>query len=292
MSAEASTVLKAVAADFLFNCWYLEISSDNRIHHISRCVHCHAQGFRLETFELKWAVIFTPRPIFLRVRISWFHLNRKGLLGSQKLSRHLGEQKNMSPLPGMKPLFLFYLTLSLITISTELIKIVHRNRKKVKWKKWIIAAWRLQSAVHICFPGFRCLWLCCLLLHYIASLVTTAKWPSALTTQCRPPMRAYCWNVPTSDFTFTLPNETQILPWPLANNIREAIALAVCDCNLRSWELSSCAFTLCFIISLFQRFSLPSAFINKKSSEELIIRFSLIRPGPLRKPFVLIILSV
>jgi hypothetical protein len=34
MCAEASTVLRAVAADFFFNCWYLEIPSDNRILHI------------------------------------------------------------------------------------------------------------------------------------------------------------------------------------------------------------------------------------------------------------------
>jgi hypothetical protein len=49
--AEASTVLRAVAADFFFNCWYLEIPSDNRIRHIPRCVHHHAQSFRLETFQ-------------------------------------------------------------------------------------------------------------------------------------------------------------------------------------------------------------------------------------------------
>jgi hypothetical protein len=30
MCAEASTILGAVAADFFFNCWYLEILSDNR----------------------------------------------------------------------------------------------------------------------------------------------------------------------------------------------------------------------------------------------------------------------
>jgi hypothetical protein len=51
MCAEASTVLRAVEADFLFNCWYLEIPSDNRIRHIPRSVHYHAQGFRLETFQ-------------------------------------------------------------------------------------------------------------------------------------------------------------------------------------------------------------------------------------------------
>jgi hypothetical protein len=31
MCAEASTALRAVAADFFINCWYLEIPSDNRI---------------------------------------------------------------------------------------------------------------------------------------------------------------------------------------------------------------------------------------------------------------------
>jgi hypothetical protein len=48
--SEASTVLRAVAAD-LFYCWYLEIPSDNCIQHVLRCVHYHAQGFRLETFQ-------------------------------------------------------------------------------------------------------------------------------------------------------------------------------------------------------------------------------------------------
>jgi hypothetical protein len=47
MCAEASTTLRAVAADFFFNCWYLEILWDNRIRHTPRCVHYHAQGFRL-----------------------------------------------------------------------------------------------------------------------------------------------------------------------------------------------------------------------------------------------------
>jgi hypothetical protein len=50
MCAEASTVLRAVDADYFFNCWYLEIPSGSRIQHIPRCVHYHAQGFRLKTF--------------------------------------------------------------------------------------------------------------------------------------------------------------------------------------------------------------------------------------------------
>jgi hypothetical protein len=50
MRAEASTVLRAVVADFFFNCWYLEIPLDNRIRHVPKCVHNRAQSFRLETF--------------------------------------------------------------------------------------------------------------------------------------------------------------------------------------------------------------------------------------------------
>jgi hypothetical protein len=34
MCAEASTILRVVAADFFFNYWYLEIPSDKRIQHI------------------------------------------------------------------------------------------------------------------------------------------------------------------------------------------------------------------------------------------------------------------
>jgi hypothetical protein len=51
MCTEAGTVLRAVAADFFFNCWFLDIPSDNRIRHVPRCVHYHAQGLRLETFQ-------------------------------------------------------------------------------------------------------------------------------------------------------------------------------------------------------------------------------------------------
>jgi hypothetical protein len=48
---EEGTVLRAVEADFFFNCLYLEIPSDNRIWHIPRCFHYHEQGLRLETFQ-------------------------------------------------------------------------------------------------------------------------------------------------------------------------------------------------------------------------------------------------
>jgi hypothetical protein len=48
MCAEASTVLRAVAVDFFFNCWYLEIPSDNRIRHI-----LHASDAALPMVTLK-----------------------------------------------------------------------------------------------------------------------------------------------------------------------------------------------------------------------------------------------
>jgi hypothetical protein len=53
MCAEASTILRAVAADFFFNFWYLEIPLDNSIQHIPRCVHCHAHSFLLEAFYVR-----------------------------------------------------------------------------------------------------------------------------------------------------------------------------------------------------------------------------------------------
>jgi hypothetical protein len=56
--AEASTVLRAVAADFFSNCWYLVIPSDNRILHIPRCVHIMRKDFdwkrsRISMLEVK-----------------------------------------------------------------------------------------------------------------------------------------------------------------------------------------------------------------------------------------------
>jgi hypothetical protein len=43
--------MRAVVADFFFNCWYYEIPLDNRIRHVPRCVHYNAQGLRLETLQ-------------------------------------------------------------------------------------------------------------------------------------------------------------------------------------------------------------------------------------------------
>jgi hypothetical protein len=62
MCAEASNVLRTVALDFFFNCWYLEIPSDNCIRHVPRCVSYHAQGLQLEMFPNFYAGIVSRTP--------------------------------------------------------------------------------------------------------------------------------------------------------------------------------------------------------------------------------------
>jgi hypothetical protein len=56
--AEARTILKAVITDFFFNCWCLEIRSDNRIRHVPRCIYSHAQNldwkrYRISLFKVE-----------------------------------------------------------------------------------------------------------------------------------------------------------------------------------------------------------------------------------------------
>jgi hypothetical protein len=68
MCAEASTILRAVRADFFFNCWYTEIPSHNRIRHEPRCVHYHAQNFRLDSI-LCWKWKPYPRVVFRKSRL-------------------------------------------------------------------------------------------------------------------------------------------------------------------------------------------------------------------------------
>jgi hypothetical protein len=74
MCPEASTVLRTVAVDFFFNWWYLEIPSDNRIRHVPRCVHCHAQGFRLETFYDFYVWSGSRTPELYSVSPDWFEI--------------------------------------------------------------------------------------------------------------------------------------------------------------------------------------------------------------------------
>jgi hypothetical protein len=69
MCAEASTVLRAVAADFFFNCWYLEIPSDNRIRHVPRYVRkaFDWKGSRISMLEVEavpWSFVpFIEKPL-------------------------------------------------------------------------------------------------------------------------------------------------------------------------------------------------------------------------------------
>jgi hypothetical protein len=49
--SEARTALRAVMADFLFNCWCLEIASNKHIGHVAECVCNRAQNFSLEAFQ-------------------------------------------------------------------------------------------------------------------------------------------------------------------------------------------------------------------------------------------------
>jgi hypothetical protein len=72
MCAAASTVLRAVAADFLFNCWCLVIPSDNCIRNVPRCVPYHEQGFRLETFNNFYVESGARTPEFYSVSPYWF----------------------------------------------------------------------------------------------------------------------------------------------------------------------------------------------------------------------------
>jgi hypothetical protein len=72
MCAEASTILRAEAADFYFNCWYLQIPLDNHIRHVTRYVNYHEQGFRLETFRNFYVGSGSCTPELYLVSPNWF----------------------------------------------------------------------------------------------------------------------------------------------------------------------------------------------------------------------------
>jgi hypothetical protein len=72
MCAEASTILRAVAADFFFNCWYLEIPTDNHIRQIQRCVQYHSQVSRLETFQNFYVGSGSRTPELYSISPDWF----------------------------------------------------------------------------------------------------------------------------------------------------------------------------------------------------------------------------
>jgi hypothetical protein len=92
--AEVNTVLRAVAADFFFNCWYLEIPSDNHISHVPMCVHCHAQGFPLETFWNFYVGNRIHTPGLYSVSSDWFEycFIRGSLLLDESFDLHPSNQ--------------------------------------------------------------------------------------------------------------------------------------------------------------------------------------------------------
>jgi hypothetical protein len=51
MCSEACTIVRAVAADFFFDCEDVEIPTNESIRNIPWDVHYHEQGLRLESFE-------------------------------------------------------------------------------------------------------------------------------------------------------------------------------------------------------------------------------------------------
>jgi hypothetical protein len=51
MGAKSITVVRAVTADFVFDCWAVEVPSDECVRDIPGSVHYHAQDLRLESFQ-------------------------------------------------------------------------------------------------------------------------------------------------------------------------------------------------------------------------------------------------
>jgi hypothetical protein len=67
--AEASTILRAVAADFFFNCWYLEIPSDNHIRHIPRSVHYRKTLYNKKQLISLTLMLLSYFPYFNRIDV-------------------------------------------------------------------------------------------------------------------------------------------------------------------------------------------------------------------------------
>jgi hypothetical protein len=51
MGEEASTIVWAEAANFVFYCWAVKIPSDECVRDIPGGIHYHAQGLRVEYFQ-------------------------------------------------------------------------------------------------------------------------------------------------------------------------------------------------------------------------------------------------
>jgi hypothetical protein len=67
---EAGTVLRAIAADFFFNCWYLEISADNRVWHVPTIMR-KVFDWKIPKFLCKNAYRILENPEGKRPRHRW-----------------------------------------------------------------------------------------------------------------------------------------------------------------------------------------------------------------------------
>jgi hypothetical protein len=103
----SSTLFRAVAADFSFNCWCLEIPSDNRIRHVPRCIH----------YQRGAAVCFNSRGFCCTQYAEWLVLCSYSLCNSEALYKHKPQflshwnENEMSMIPSRGRLMLTLLML-------------------------------------------------------------------------------------------------------------------------------------------------------------------------------------
>jgi hypothetical protein len=74
---EVLAIMVAVMADFMFNCWDLEIFPYYRIWHIPWCI-CYAQSLRLEAFDYFYVGRGCVSPELCSVGPDWFEYSFVG----------------------------------------------------------------------------------------------------------------------------------------------------------------------------------------------------------------------
>jgi hypothetical protein len=73
--AEALAVMIAVMADFVFNCWDLEILPYYCIRHIPWCIRYHVQSLGLEVFKYFYVGCGCSSPELYSIGTDWFEYN-------------------------------------------------------------------------------------------------------------------------------------------------------------------------------------------------------------------------
>jgi hypothetical protein len=91
---EMRAVLRADAADFLFNGCQLEVSTDECVRHIPTCVDDYAQGLRLKAFQYINVGCGCCAPELDAISLDWFEdgLWRRSLLHRERELRSASEQ--------------------------------------------------------------------------------------------------------------------------------------------------------------------------------------------------------